>query len=461
MQAQDSWIGFDAISLNNSTLVTGARSLWTNSASLIIGRAGGGALTVANGGSVIAASIVIANDANSRGTLNIGSLGGTDAAGSITANLLSFGSGRGAINFNQRDQFTLSNSISGLGSVFQLGIGTTTLSGVNTYSGTTRVQAGTLQFAILSSLYGADTTQWRAGNLIVSSGATASFAVGGADPFTADDISQLAAIGSSMGGFLHGSYIGLDSTGADFSYTASIDNPNGGSNSLGLSVFGSGTISLMQGNSYSGRTTVGSGSTLNLGSSATLSGTTNILINGGSLLLGGNGRSNPVVATATLQLSGGTLSMGGGGATTRLASQTFSTLTLSAASVIDFAALPGISSLTFNGIRGLDSTSQLHIWNWNGTTVYGDSSITGGEGAYTHLYNSAGASDLTAAELGRISFYSGSGTGFLGTGGFSGIEIIPVPEPSVLVSALALVAGLIFSLSRRLPRKSTAELFHG
>jgi len=447
VQAQDSWIGYNATSLSNSALVTGTGSLWTNSASLVVARLGSGTLTIANGGSVIASNVVIANDSNSYGTLNIGSLGAADTAGSLTASSISFGSGSGTINFNQRDQFSLSNAISGSGSIVQLGIGTTLLSGTNTYSGSTRVQAGTLQFAGISSLYGGDTTQWTAGNLIVSSGAMASFAVGGADAFSAADISQLAAIGSSNGGFLHGSYIGLDSTGADFSYTGAIGNPNGGSNSLGLSIFGSGTISLMQSNSYSGRTTIGSGSTLILGSEATLSGTTNILINGGALLLGGNGRSNPVAPTATLQLSGGTLSMGGGGATNRLASQTFSTLTLTASSVIDFANLSGISSLTVGGIKGLDATSQLSIWNWNGTTA--------------HLYDSAGAGDLSAAQLGRISFYSGSNnTGFLGTGSFSGTEIIPVPEPAVLVSAISLVGVLLFSLSRRLPRKLTGTFFY-
>lgn len=460
VQARDSWIGFNASSMNNAVLVTGAGSIWTNSATLVVALSGGGVLTIANGGAVIAPTIVVASGSNSIGTLNIGTVGGADTAGSITAGSISFGSGSGSINFNQRDQFSLSNSISGIGSLSQLGIGTTILSGTNTYTGPTRVQAGTLRFGSFSSLYGGDTSQWTASNLIVSNGATASFAVGGDAPFTDDDISQLVAIGSSNGGFLRGSCIGLDSTGTNFIYSGVIKDPNGGSNSLSLGISGSGTISLTASNIYSGRTVIGSGSTLMLGNTSTLSGTTNILINGGTLHLGGNGRTNTVAATATLQLSGGSLSMGAAGATSRLASQTFSTLTLTASSVIDFSALPGISSLTVEGIRGLDSTNQLSIWNWNGTTVWGDTSTTGGAGAYTRLYIGAGAGDLSADQLGRISFYSGSGTGFLGTGSFFGSEIIPVPEPAVLVSGLFLVSALFFRRVCRFAGRSMSAPVH-
>jgi autotransporter-associated beta strand protein len=48
------------------------------------------------------------------------------------------------INFNQTNDFTLSSSISGNGSLNQLGAGTTTLSGSNSFTGGTVISAGTL-----------------------------------------------------------------------------------------------------------------------------------------------------------------------------------------------------------------------------------------------------------------------------------------------------------------------------
>ena len=138
------YIGSSNTSLNNSVLVTGAGSTWTNSGTLTVGSFGGGTLTVANGGLVAASGITIAASNGSTGTLNIGRFGTNDTAGTITAATIAFGSGTGTINFNQSDSTTLTSSISGAGSVNQLGAGSTTLSGSNTNSGTTTISAGTL-----------------------------------------------------------------------------------------------------------------------------------------------------------------------------------------------------------------------------------------------------------------------------------------------------------------------------
>ena len=136
-------IGFNASSLSNSVLVTGNGSAWNNSGNLTIGDAGEGTLTIANGGSVSANSITIASQVGSTGTLNFGSLGGSDTAGSLIGPGISFGSGSGTINFNQVDSL-IGSGFSGNGSLNQLGTGTTTLSGNNTYTGTTTVNSGTL-----------------------------------------------------------------------------------------------------------------------------------------------------------------------------------------------------------------------------------------------------------------------------------------------------------------------------
>jgi T5SS/PEP-CTERM-associated repeat protein len=72
-------IGNDSTSVNNYVLVEGSNSLWTNSGDVTIGYAGDGILTVANGGTVAATGgITIASQSGSTGTLNIGAVGGND-----------------------------------------------------------------------------------------------------------------------------------------------------------------------------------------------------------------------------------------------------------------------------------------------------------------------------------------------------------------------------------------------
>jgi len=137
-------IGSGGASVNNSALVTGLGSTWSNSSTLTVGNSGSGTLTVANGGSVAATGITIAASNGSAGTLNIGRFGTNDTAGTITAPTIAFGSGTGTINFNQSNATTLSNAISGNGTLNQRGAGTTILSASNTYTGATTVAAGKL-----------------------------------------------------------------------------------------------------------------------------------------------------------------------------------------------------------------------------------------------------------------------------------------------------------------------------
>ena len=145
-------IGNLSASSNNRLLVTGSGSQLNNSSSITVGFQGAGTLTVANGGSVTASAISIASQSGSTGTLNLGALGGSDTAGTLGSSTITLGSGSGAINFNQSDTATISNKITGTGSVSQLGSGTTVLTSSNTYSGTTAVSAGRLVIASTGAL---------------------------------------------------------------------------------------------------------------------------------------------------------------------------------------------------------------------------------------------------------------------------------------------------------------------
>jgi len=139
-------IGDQAGSSNNSVLVTGAGSLLSGPLDMIVGNSGNGTLTVANGGAVSAPTGIYLGYYNgAAGILNIGTLGGSDGAGTITTGYIFNGvSGSGVINFNQTDSITISAVISGSGAINQYGSGTTELGGNNTYSGPTTITNGTL-----------------------------------------------------------------------------------------------------------------------------------------------------------------------------------------------------------------------------------------------------------------------------------------------------------------------------
>jgi hypothetical protein len=183
------------------------------------------------------------------------------------------------------------------------------------------------------------------------------------------------------------------------------------------------------------------GGSLDLANTAFLTATSNVVVqNGGSLLLGGTA-ANQIHTGTPLTMNGGTLSMGGNG-TTRAVSQSFASLTLTGNSLIDFANLTGNSSLTF-GTISLNNNS-LSIYNWSGTNQWGTQSSTQ-VGTLTHLYD-LNPGSLSSADLNNISFYSGGlGSTFLGNAAFSGNEIVPVPEPGVIVAAALLLGWLLFS----------------
>lgn len=71
------------------------------------------------------------------GTVQVGSGGTSGSLASDVAN-------SGTLAFNRSDSYTFSGLISGTGAVNQIGAGTTTLTGNNSYKGVTTVQAGTL-----------------------------------------------------------------------------------------------------------------------------------------------------------------------------------------------------------------------------------------------------------------------------------------------------------------------------
>jgi autotransporter-associated beta strand protein len=239
----------------------------------------------------------------------------------------------------------------------------------------------------------------------------------------------------------------LTANGGNFNVSAgTITAVLAGSN--GLVKSGNGTVALSASNSYSGATTVNSG-TLQAAASGALGNSTVININGGSLLVTA---ANAVNDTAAINLGGGRMAASGN------FSETVGALTLSANSIIDFSGFVG--TLRFSGIGSWASGANLAIWNWSGTTQYG-----------TQVNNYANPSNLVFTtvtsnltdNLANISFYSDSGNSFVGSGfevsGFSGggSQIIAVPETETYFYAVALLAGIVVQHLRRRAKRKPLE----
>jgi T5SS/PEP-CTERM-associated repeat protein/autotransporter-associated beta strand protein len=129
-----------------SVMVTGVGSAWSNSSGVNVGNFGTGTLTIADAG-IVTGPIAIATNAGAIGTLNIGAGVGSPAAapGTLTAQSIEFGAGTGTLNFNHTSaNYVFAPAISGNGTVNVLA-GSTTLTGANSYSGATNVNAGMLR----------------------------------------------------------------------------------------------------------------------------------------------------------------------------------------------------------------------------------------------------------------------------------------------------------------------------
>lgn len=128
-----------------SVEVTGAGSLWDTSASVLVGYQGSGALTVSDGGVARStATVYLAADAGSEGSLRIGAASGDAPAapGSLEVANVVFGDGDGEIVFNHTAaHYLFSPDIVGNGRIDLLAA-TTELGDAAGFTGVTSVSAG-------------------------------------------------------------------------------------------------------------------------------------------------------------------------------------------------------------------------------------------------------------------------------------------------------------------------------
>ncbi len=203
------------------------------------------------------------------GTLQLG-------AGGTTGTILGDVVNNGEFAFNHSDVLLFAGTISGSGVVRQLGAGTVILTGENTYTGGTVIDAGTLQ---------------------IGNGGTT---------------------GSVVGGITNNGVLALDR-----SDTLALGSLISGSGSL--QQIGSGTTNLSGANSYAGATIISDGTLRINGDQSAATGLTSVLAGG---TLGGSG----IVGGSVFVDNGGTIAPGNSPGTLTINGD----LTLSSGSLLDF-----------------------------------------------------------------------------------------------------------------------------
>ncbi|MCL2760375.1 MAG: autotransporter outer membrane beta-barrel domain-containing protein [Desulfuromonadales bacterium] len=323
----------------------------------------------------------------SGGTLQLGD-GGT--SGSIVGDVAD----NGILAFDRSDSLTLDGVISGTGVVNQIGSGTTTLTGVNTYSGGTNINAGTLQISADDNLgAAAGILSFNGGTLnttadITSNRATTLNAGGGT--FDVDSGTTLTMNGNISGA---GS---LTKTDTGTLLLAGTNNYSGGT------TVAAGTIILTGTNTGTGGSTVDTGATLQIGNNTTTGTIAGNITNNGTLNFD---RSNTYTYAGTLSGTGSLAQSGTG------------TTTLSGAGSTQGSVLVQAGGLTFTQAGVFNVTGNYETQANATTSITGATSTLNVGGEFIQDANST--LDITKGTSPVITALSANINGTLNISGYS------------------------------------------
>ncbi|MEO5914775.1 MAG: autotransporter-associated beta strand repeat-containing protein [Luteolibacter sp.] len=231
-----------------------------------------GTLTAASNGSLGTSALSM-----SSGTVKFTSPAPTvsSIAGPFGAIVLGNGAGTTNLSIGDATSVTnfggnISNAAGSIGSLTKTGASSLTLDGDNSYTGSTTVTGGSLNFSRISGLYGGNTGSWTASNIVVGNGATLGLDVG--FEFTETNINT----DLSLGGFAAGSTLGLN-TIIDTTLSRDLNRPG-----MGLRKTGPAVLHLTGNNTAATGLTKVYGGVLDAGSATTAIGGSVVLGNGGS-----------------------------------------------------------------------------------------------------------------------------------------------------------------------------------
>jgi len=343
----------------------------TNNASLIFNRSntmivnnfitGTGSITQAGSGTTIltANNTYSGGTTISAGTLQIGNGGTTGWLGS--GDILD----NGTLAFNRTDTVTLANLVSGTGSLRQIGTGTLILTANNTYSGTTVISAGTLQ--------------------IGDGGTTGTLGTGAV----------------------------TDNGTLTFNRSDSLIVSNAISGSGRLIQDGTGTTILTGNNTYSGTTTINTG-TLQVGDGGTTGTLGTGTVNNSSVLA--FNRSNTLVVGNTITGTG-SLTQIGTGTTILTGTNTYSGDTLINAGTLQIGnggttGSLGTGAVINDSVLSFNRNNTLTVSN----LISGTGSLTQAGSGTTVLAADNTYSGGTTISAGTLQIGNGGTTGWLGSG---------------------------------------------
>jgi len=346
---------------------------------------------------------------------------GTVVEGGYGAPNLTVGIANGSGTFSG----TISNAL-GTVSLTKTGAGTQTLSGSNSYTGMTSINAGALVLGKQTSLNG-NIANLTPANVTVESGAVLGLAVGDSASgyFNSTAINSVlngTHMGSSTAttGMKPGAQIGLDTTnaGGTFTHSGAIGDLSGGdNNSIGLAKLGEGTLTLSGANTYTGDTTISNG-VLKLQGGAFSTAARNYSIASGAAL---NLDGTTTMANGTSTISGsGTLRITNG-----LWYNNFDgpkvVISLSPGGLIDVQAGGSVRNGGWQPFNWSGNSARLNVDGsfdmWNGNTVTVDA-LTG---SGTVVNSFGGGINLT------VGIANGSGT-FSGTISKSAFDTIALTK---------------------------------
>jgi T5SS/PEP-CTERM-associated repeat protein len=401
----DAYVGFGSSSSNNAVLIDG-NAQWIHSGTNYIGYGGSGTVTVANGGVLAAAKILIGQ----YGDLDFGRYLQSDSAGSVVGDIVftSNNDENFGINFNQTNTFNFSNNVSGPGWICALGTGTTIMSGSNSYSQYTIIDAGTIVVASTNALgtgyLQIGGTSDKATLILATNLSVADFNWGsngvvaltsGSQILTVDALTNLAVtIGGNVFDFLGGgsSLILNNNTNALINFTSQSGFTTNSFSVLGVTGYSfstndnrissyistSANVGVSTAITINGTLVVNS---LTVNPSGTLQGTGTLSLTGGNLSV--NGTFAPGNIPGTFFVIGGNLVMGSSSVWDQ---QIYSTSVYDRVVVTGSAILNGTMNISTDGVTQLQFGQKNNFLTASGGISGAFSSIIAPEGFRGRLF---------------------------------------------------------------------------